>query len=77
MENKKFLQIGLSGSIITIFCLIISLMVSLATNYWIWELGNLPLPTAEIFIIIFGIIIGISGIFSGVFIAMWIIKSKT
>ncbi len=52
-------------------------MVSLATNYWIWELSNLPLSTAEIFIIIFGIIIGISGIFSGVFIAMWIIKSKT
>jgi len=77
MENKKFLQLGLSCSIITIFCLIISLMVSLANNSNFWDLGNLPLSTAEIFIIIFGIIIGISGIFSGVFIVIWIIKSKT
>ena len=64
MEYKKFLQIGLICSIITIFCLI-------------WELSNLPLSATEIFIIIFRIIIGISGIFSDVFITIWIIKSKT
>ena len=77
METKNFLQVGLACSIITIFCLIISLMVSLSTNSWIWQLGNLPFSTVEIFLIFFGIINGISGVFSGVFIVMWIIKRKT
>lgn len=77
MENKKFLQLGLIWGIITIFCFIISLIVSLATNSWLLELSNLPLSPVEIFIIIFGAMTGVSGILSGVFVIIWILKRNT